>query len=372
MRAGVPPEEAGRLYDHITRPVREDDRAAFEHMTSETRYSQLPEELKRYRDDIFDDKYKRLDEDDLSRTITAHIARDGYWYIHPRQSRTLTVREAARLQTFPDHFRFAGPPSAAFRQIGNAVPPLLGERLGMAVADALDAPRAAGRSSRQVAALLAAWWNTLAPASMALPWLAVGTRWQLLCAEVLLERAHRRTVHDLWPVIRELSPPDEPGEDEAFEVLTELTAGVNRAGRLGAVSETRDYLAEHPGALDEGDLDGQPIPNLSGALADLMLLAKPDGDPADAEVPVLVTKGVLRVASRFSGVAVDRQNRLSSGRLAVARMIGGGGDDRTAHLGLIELAGSVCRPEKPLCGLCPLSSACRRHGVVEDGTMPLF
>ena len=69
-----------------------------------------PDHLKRYRDDIFDDKYKRLDADDLSRTITAHIAKDGYWYIHPEQNRTLTVREAARIQTFPDHFRFAGAP----------------------------------------------------------------------------------------------------------------------------------------------------------------------------------------------------------------------------------------------------------------------
>ena len=98
-----------KVFDHITRPVREDDARAFELMDPTTRYSDLPEEVKRYRDDIFDDKYKRLDENDLSRTITAHIAKDGYWYIHPRQDRTLTVREAARLQTFPDWFRFAGP-----------------------------------------------------------------------------------------------------------------------------------------------------------------------------------------------------------------------------------------------------------------------
>ena len=107
--AGVPAGDATR--SSTTSPGRcaTTTRAAFELLDTKTRYSDLPEELKRYRDDIFDDKYKRLDADDLSRTITAHIAKDGYWYIHPRQNRTLTVREAARLQTFPDRFRFAGP-----------------------------------------------------------------------------------------------------------------------------------------------------------------------------------------------------------------------------------------------------------------------
>ena len=59
-------------------------------MTHATKYTDLNQEHQRYRGDIFDDKYNRLNENDLSRTITAHIAKDGYWYIHPRQSRTLT------------------------------------------------------------------------------------------------------------------------------------------------------------------------------------------------------------------------------------------------------------------------------------------
>ena len=113
-------------------------------MDAKTRYSDLPEDMRRYRADIFDDKYKRLEENGLSRTITAHIAKDGYWYIHPRENRTLTVREAARLQTFPDRYRFAGPPSAAFRQIGNAVPPFVGEQLGVAIRGSLDEPYPAG------------------------------------------------------------------------------------------------------------------------------------------------------------------------------------------------------------------------------------
>src|SRR5690606_8479534 len=115
------------VWDHVTRPVRDDDREAFRLMKPGTRYGELPKHLRRYRDDIFDDKYNRLDWNGLSRSITAHIAKDGYWYIHPSELRTLTVREAARIQTFPDHFRFAGSRSHAFRQIGNAVPPALGE-----------------------------------------------------------------------------------------------------------------------------------------------------------------------------------------------------------------------------------------------------
>ena len=121
------------VHDHLTRSVRADDFEAFKLMDGRTLYSELPQALKRYRDDIFDDKYNRLGWDELSRTITAHLAKDGYWYIHPEQHRTLTVREAARLQTFPDNFRFAGYRSHQFKQIGNAVPPALAHQIGLAI-----------------------------------------------------------------------------------------------------------------------------------------------------------------------------------------------------------------------------------------------
>jgi len=71
--------------------------------------------------------------DEPAWTVTAHIARDGYKYIHPRQHRTLSVREAARIQSFPDRFKFAGFRSNRFTQIGNAVPPLLAEALGQSL-----------------------------------------------------------------------------------------------------------------------------------------------------------------------------------------------------------------------------------------------
>ncbi|BCW88249.1 hypothetical protein sos41_13880 [Alphaproteobacteria bacterium SO-S41] len=75
----------------------------------------------------FPNKWWKLEPLKPSRTLTAHIGKDTYSHIHydSLQARTISVREAARLQSFPDGFRFSGAMNAAFRQIGNAVPPLL-------------------------------------------------------------------------------------------------------------------------------------------------------------------------------------------------------------------------------------------------------
>jgi DNA (cytosine-5)-methyltransferase 1 len=85
----------------------------------------------------FPNKWWKLHPDRPSRTLTAHIGKDTYSHIHydSEQARTISVREAARLQSFPDGFEFAGSMNAAFRQIGNAVPPLL----ALAVAEEIKA-----------------------------------------------------------------------------------------------------------------------------------------------------------------------------------------------------------------------------------------
>ncbi len=334
-RAGVPPAEAHLIHDHVTRAVRADDAEAYELLEPGQTYRDLPARLKRYREDIFDDKYKRLAWDKVSRSITAHIARDGYWYIHPDQPRTLSIREAARIQTFPDVFRFCGYPSIQFRQIGNAVPPALGEAVAKRVVEALRsrAPIVPSRFSDLLRA------TTEEPPGRPGPTHA----WRVVVELFLGPRPVDRAVREVMSVAR---TPEKALDATAR--LQELL-GDRKAHRLTALAQL--IVTEHGGKVPRDEAALRRLPGL-GLQAVGYIRAF-----GFAEDTVIASEATRRIVERITGL---QDLSTWTVRLHLLQLSGAAGPDPRFNRGLLDLAQDVCRPT-PLCGSCPVRRECA-HG----------
>lgn len=131
----------GTVSNNICRMSNDRAKKVFAHMKQGDIYMDLPKKIRQilpFREDIFKDRLKRLVLRNPSWTILAHIGMDGYMYIHPTELRTLSVREAARIQSFPDNFIFFGNQQETYMQVGNAVPPLMAKAIAESVHNGLQ------------------------------------------------------------------------------------------------------------------------------------------------------------------------------------------------------------------------------------------
>lgn len=132
------------LVDHIARNHNDADKLRYYEMSkNEWNFQDLLKkkpELNHIKQRVFDNSYVVQFWDFPARTIIAHLYKDGNQFIHPdyKQARTLTPREAARLQSFPDNFVFQGSKTQQYKQIGNAVPPLMGEAIAKSIKKVLS------------------------------------------------------------------------------------------------------------------------------------------------------------------------------------------------------------------------------------------
>lgn len=143
LTSGIRNEDELFVTQNITRPLNPNDAKIYAYAIQKwneehtrIKNNTLPEEIRTQNNETsFLDRFKVVDGQGYSHTVIAHLSKDGHYYINPNEkyNRSISMREAARIQSFPDNFYFEGPRSAKFKQIGNAVPPLMANAIAKSV-----------------------------------------------------------------------------------------------------------------------------------------------------------------------------------------------------------------------------------------------
>lgn len=370
FRRGVKARDRKFIFDHLARRVRADDLEAYKTLKSEMNYADLPNEIegtliKRYRSDIFKDKYNRLSWDQPSRTITAHIAKDGYWYIHPEEHRTLTVREAARIQSFPDWFRFDGYPTSQYRQIGEAVPPILAREIGKVLlgtlsnADSDETDRGSQShtsapvpSSLEIARILDEWSNSADGSDWENPWRKSGNYWQNLLGMIVFTGLPSTAVKNNWPSYGQMWDEAEGFMDDREQPRYYGLVALGRGGLHDQILELAKLIAaNHPDAIDPSTVANRILK------FDGMTPAKIEEARMLSSLTDVVVSGAppRRMASRLYGEESWESD--SHGRMILSRALG----DATTGVrygAFLEVSERFCTKDDPLCGICPLNEIC--------------
>ena len=364
LRKGLRGKEARQVRDHVTRAVRPDDAEIYSLLNPGDTYLDVPEHLRRYRSDIFDDKYVRLSFDSLSRTITAHIAKDGYWYIHPREGRTLSIREAARIQTFPDRFRFAGSPSSRYQQIGNAVPPMLASAIATAVKSALaDSPvhPTIAESRAEYGTFfrdnLVSWFKGN---RRDFPWRRPDLDpWQVLLLEMCLHRTKAEQVAQVAVDLLNLGETPDSFLDN-FEVLNPSLASLGLHWRTTNLGVSAKFLIDRlAGQVPDNWQELVAIPGVGDYIASAVLCF------AFNRPSILMDTNTERIARRVLGESAKYSKWQL--RLSLRELSGPTGPDVQWNQALLDLGALVCTARVPKCGGCPVRAHCATGRVVQQG-----
>ena len=354
FRKGLGRGESRLVRDHITRQVRPDDAEVYAALNPGDTYQDVPEHLRRYRSDTFLDKYVRLRFDGLARSITAHIAKDGYWYIHPGEDRTLSIREAARIQTFPDRFRFAGSPTSRYRQIGNAVPPLMALAVGSSIYKARESSPTCedgSRSGQKHAAFrekLIGWFNAN---RRSFPWRRSDvSAWQVLMIEMCLHRTRAEQVAQIAEDLLVLGQT--PASFVAnSRVLEPLLASLGLKWRSRNMTKAAEYVqSDCGGVVPDTWQELIAIPGVGTYIASAVMCF------AHGLPNVIVDTNTRRIARR---ACIDGKSKSDWRlRMFLGQLSGPPGPNSEWNQALLDLGALICTSRKPNCDICPVRSHC--------------